>query len=219
MLAEPEDARALQEVRDQYRLARVRLKQLEKKYGPRYPELVAAQTGVVELEALAHQQVHEIVDGWRSLLDVALATELDLEKSIKAEQEAAQEAEASLVQEEFFRGNIARIEELHAATSAQLVRMQSTEEAIAGGRSSIEVRVLDGPVVLDDMTWPKPKLVLPASACLGFVLGFCGVLLRDIPPRLRPSSQHVTGEPSPPINCDGNGAFLQATRQADGGSA
>lgn len=73
-----------------------------------------------------------------------------------------------------------------------MVQMQSAEDAIAEGRTSIQVRLLDGPTLLDEMTWPNPKLLLPFSACLGLASGVFLVLVRDEQTRSGYSSQSST---------------------------
>jgi len=177
--AEPGVASALQDLQNRHRFAQLRVAQLDEAYGPRHPEMIDARAEVAELEALLQQRLDEIGTAWRHQLSVVEATERELEKNYQAEQRVANAAEAYLVKEEFLRGNIARIEDLHSATATQLITMQSAAEAIAGGRTSIDVRVLDGPVLLPEMTWPQPKMLLPAFTCLGFAAGFCFVLLRD----------------------------------------
>lgn len=193
--AQATEAQLLQDVQDQYRFAKLRLQQLDATLGPRHPEMIAAQTELQELAIRMNQRIGEIVAGWRSQLQVAVQTVKELERSYKSKQRDAKSAEAFLVREEFLKGNIERIESLHAATAAQLAQMQSTEQAIAGGRSSIDVRILDGPVVLSEMTWPNPKLFLPAAGCLGLVFGLCLVLVGEMRP-LGPASTGPAARPS-----------------------
>jgi hypothetical protein len=95
------------------------------------------------------------------------------------------EANVAFGHEESLKANVDRLEQLHAATVEQLHKMQTAEEAIAGGRTSIEVTMLEGPVLIPELTWPNPKLLIPAAACLGLLAGICMVLLAEMvwPPK------------------------------------
>lgn len=192
-VADPVDARAIQDIGERLRFAESRLAQLDEIYGPRHPEMVDARAAVAELEALQQQRLKDIAQAWRRHLTMTEAAEEELRKSYEAEQRRVKEAEAYLVQEQFLKSNLERAEQLHAATMAQLVQLQSAEDAVAEGRTSIQVRLLDGPAVLEEMTWPKPKLLLPFSACLGLASGIFLVLVRDEQTRGGYSSQSSSG--------------------------
>lgn len=166
-----DDARALEALDERCRFARLRTTNLDQVYGPRHPDLVAARAELGEYELLLQQRLTDIIERWRRQLRVMETTERKLVTAYEAQRKKTKEADVHLLREENLRGNVERIEQLHAATAALLLRMQSAEEAIAGGRNSIEVSILDGPVLLSDKEWPKPKLLLAASACVGLLFG------------------------------------------------
>ncbi|MGF1578057.1 MAG: GumC family protein [Gemmataceae bacterium] len=175
--ADPEDTKKLQDLKEQLQFARSRFTQLTATYKSGHPEIISAQAEVDGYETLLRQRTQDLFKVWRGRLEITRATEKALDKALKKERKEVQEAEIYLVREEFLKENLTKVEKLHSATLAQLAKIQSVEQAIAEGRNSIEVRVLDEPKVLEDMTWPKPKLLLPASAGLGFLAGFILVLL------------------------------------------
>ncbi len=176
---EGEDARQLQQTNDRLRFAELQVAQLDKTYGPLHPDLIAARSEVSELALLKQQRLENLLQSWRRQLVETKAVEKELEGAVAAEQQKARLIEADLVQEEFLRGNVDRIEQLHSAASAQLTELRSAEHAFAAGRTSIQVRVLDGPTLIDDMTWPKPKRLLPAAACFGLAAGIFLVLIKS----------------------------------------
>ncbi len=178
--AEPVEARSLEEVEQKLRLAKFSLEQLDAAYGPKHPDLVSAKAEVTEFEELLQQRLQNIVSGWKSEVQVLKDAEQRLHAAYAAERQQLKGVDVYLVKEQMLQGNIRKIEQLHSTTLTQSEQIQAAEKAIDEGRSSIQMRILDGPRLLDDMTWPKPKLLLAAAAALGLLAGSCFILLSDL---------------------------------------
>jgi polysaccharide biosynthesis transport protein len=177
---EPLEARSLEEVEQKLRLAKFGLEQLDATYGPKHPDLISANAEVTEFEVQLQQRLQNIVSGWKSEVQVLKAAEQRLQAAYAAERQQAKGVDVYLVKEEMLQGNIKKIEQLHATTLTQSEQIQAAEKAVAEGRSSIQMRILDGPRLLEDMMWPKPKILLAAAATLGLVAGCCFILLSDV---------------------------------------
>ena len=64
-----------------------------------------------------------------------------------------------------------RVEATYQATVVRLTELQLADEALARGRRSVQVRVLDDPALMEDLVWPQPATLLGLSALLGLVSG------------------------------------------------
>ncbi|MDB4650739.1 hypothetical protein OAE37_03135, partial [Pirellulaceae bacterium] len=108
---------------------------------------------------------------WQRELQGLLASELEFNGIITEKKAEIKATEIFQVQEENLLRNIENIRQLHASTLQQLIAMQGEESAISNGRNSIEIQVLDAPMILSDMTWPNPKMLLAASFFVGVLMG------------------------------------------------
>ncbi len=176
---EPVEARSIEEIEQKLRFVKLNLEQLDATYGPRHPDVISGKAEVTEFEELLQQRLECIVSGWKSEVQVLKAAEQRLKAAYAEERQQVKGVDVYLVKEQMLQGNIRKIEQLHSTTLTQSEQIQAADKAITEGRSSIQMRILDGPRLLDDMMWPKPKPLLAAAACLGLVAGCCFILLSD----------------------------------------
>ena len=177
--AAPDEARQLEELDRELRDTKLRVKQLDAVYGQKHPDMIASQARIIELEEMIQQRLLGFVRSWKRDLQGLESAEKSLSALYQAEQERTKEADVYFVKEQMLHSNLAQVEELHASTLAQLEEIQAADKAIGYGRNSIVVRVLDEPRLLDNMIWPKKKEILAVSGCLGLIVGFCCVWLRE----------------------------------------
>ena len=107
-----------------------------------------------------------------------LAKQAEIEKQISCIKDEIKATGIYQVREENLLSNIKNLRLLHGSTLQQLITIQEEESAISNGRNSIEIKMIDRPMILEDMTWPNPKLILCVSPCLGLLIGigFVGTL-------------------------------------------
>jgi len=169
--ANPEAARDLQSLDQQFRFAVLKAEKLDAIYAASHPAMLAAKAEVDALEALLQQRFEIVLKSWQRELQGLLASELEFNGIITEKKAEIKATEIFQVQEENLLRNIENIRQLHASTLQQLIAMQGEESAISNGRNSIEIQVLDAPMILSDMTWPNPKMLLAASFFVGVLMG------------------------------------------------
>ncbi|MGH7200837.1 MAG: hypothetical protein ACREJB_09550, partial [Planctomycetaceae bacterium] len=175
-------------IRGTLQLARGRVQELSKTYGPRHRDRRAAEEQVAYWEGVLRRQVGETAGLLELELEHARAAESDLAAQYEAEERRLKELDNHLLKEQFVLANIERVKESHKATHEQLMRFQLTDAALAEGRSSVTVRVLDDPEPAPALVWPKPVPFLAVCAALGLVAGLLLVcVLENVDPRSRPA--------------------------------
>jgi uncharacterized protein involved in exopolysaccharide biosynthesis len=150
--------------------ALVREAELAQKFGPKHPDMRAVRGLIQSLRDRLNQTVRDAPAMVERELVAVREHETRLEKAYQEEFQRMKEVDNVLLQEEQVLAEVQRVQQVHATLMTQLNQSELSDEAAAGGRASIGVRVLDGPTVDTSKTWPKPVPLLAISV----VIGMCG---------------------------------------------
>ena len=171
---------SLQESQEQYRLAKLQYEQLNAVYGEKHPALITAGEQLQSFEFNVSQRLADASERLRINLRLTEELEHEIRNSFVETQKEVKSAQNFISREDAHSGDIERLEQLHSAALERLNTMQSRRLAVSEGKSSIEVRILDGPLTLNDMTWPDPKTLIPLAACVGLAVGLALAFLREL---------------------------------------
>lgn len=177
--SDPIDARELQTLEQNLRFAILQADKLDQVYGDRHRDLIAARAEADEYETLLRERLETTVRSWQKQLAILQAKEQELRKAYDQGHQLVKQTEVYQLREANLQRDIDNLQRLHGSTLEQLLTLQSADAAISQGRNSIDVRILDGPQIITDLTWPNPKLLLAGSLCVGFLIGFSVVALRE----------------------------------------
>ena len=120
-----------------------------------------------------YEQVEALSTVLQQELETAERTENELAKLYSKTQEEAKEMDSYLLREQLVQNNISRLETVHETMLARLVDFELADQAVAGGRASVDVRVLEGPELTSRLVWPLPPFVLAGSLLLGCIFPIC----------------------------------------------
>jgi len=152
--------------------ALVREAELDQKFGERHPEIRAVRGLIRSLRDRIDQSVlnaPQMVD--RELQSVR-DHEARLTSAYEEEFDRVKEVDGFLLREQQALSEVERVQAVHDTVVTQLHQLDLADEAVSGGRPSVSVRILDGPVVDTDQTWPKPLPLLALCAVVGACGGF-----------------------------------------------
>jgi len=131
------------------------------------------------LEFNVSQRLADAGERLRSNLRLTVEMESQVRSVFAEKQQEVRVAQKLLSREETLVQDIERLQRLHASAEEKLTSMKTRKTAVSEGKSSIDVRVLDGPLVLNDMTWPNAKKLFPLAAGVGLAVGLSLALLRE----------------------------------------
>lgn len=200
----PTEARAIEQLDQDLRFARLRLQLLDETQGDRHPQLIAVRGQVDELQALLKKRIEDVVRSWQQQTQVLRATETELTMTYERERNQLKAAEVYLLREKNLVRNLTNLEKMHSTTLTELLDMQAADSAIEGGRNTIDVRILDGPMLLDEMTWPNQPMVLAASTCMGLFAAFVWITFSNLVPEKTERRLILAQENSPAQNRESN---------------
>jgi uncharacterized protein involved in exopolysaccharide biosynthesis len=156
----------LDKLRDDYNQRAATLASAEATLGPKHPTIITAKAELARVSALLGQE------GAR------------LAKQLKADRNAAQanldklQANLATLRQQSGDSDIAQVELRQLQRQADAARavlndfmQRSTETTQIQGLQASQVHVIAQAAPPPDPTWPKPMLLLPVSAVLGFMLG------------------------------------------------
>lgn len=169
-------ARTIGELERELALAQTHLQQTALVYGPRHPERQAAEARLSSLQAVGNERKAEIVERLRQRLDVARAVEQGMESLYEKEHARLKSLDKHLLKKQQLHANRQLVEQLHESALATLQDFELTDQALADGRASVLVRVLDDFVPPEQPIWPQPVPVLAACALLGLLGGVVGIV-------------------------------------------
>ena len=153
--------------------ALVREAELGQKFGPKHPDMRAVRGLIQSLRDRLTQTVRDAPAMVERELVAVREHEERLGKAYQEEFQRMKEVDHVLLQEEQVLAEIQRVQTVHATLMTQLNQSELSDEAAAGGRATIGVRVLDGPAIDTTKTWPKPVPLM--AICV--VMGLCGGVL------------------------------------------
>jgi capsular exopolysaccharide synthesis family protein len=142
-------------------------KMLLEEYGPRHPQVLAAHKRVELAQRYATEALRQEMN------DLALS-ERSVGGSLNEEFETAKKAIAFEVQDEAFRKDIERVQQLYNDTVKRLEEVNIVKDL--GG---FDAQPIQAPTV-GKQVWPRGILLFPAAAFLGLVMGFGLAYLVDI---------------------------------------
>ena len=173
------EALALQQAQETYRLAKLQYEQLNSVYGDRHPALISALEQLETLDFNVSQRLSDSTERLQSNLRLTVEIEDQVRAVFAEKQHEVRAAQNFLSREETLMEDVQRLQRLHASAEERLTSMKTRKTAVSEGKASIDVRVLDGPLVLSDMTWPHTKTLLPLAAGVGLAVGLSLALLRE----------------------------------------
>jgi uncharacterized protein involved in exopolysaccharide biosynthesis len=162
--------------------ALVREAELSQKFGHKHPEIRAVRGLILSLRERINQTVVNAPEMVDRELESVREHESRLTSAYEEEFSRMKEIDSFLLREEQALSEVERVKLVHDTILTQLNELHLADEAVSEGRSSVAIRILDGPTIDTDQTWPKPLPVLAlcavVGACGGFVLVSAGEQLR-----------------------------------------
>lgn len=158
-------------LRDDYNQRAAALANAEVKLGPRHPTIAALNAELARIRGLMAAEAARIT------------AELKAQRDLAMKNVAQIQAQLAQLREEANRSDLAQVELRQLQRKADAARSvlddfikRSQETQHLEGMQISQVRVISDAVPPAQATWPKPKLLLPASAALGLMLG-CALAL------------------------------------------
>lgn len=137
-----------------------------------------------QLDALQASAAEQLI----AKLKIAQAQRAELEARIDSERERLQSYNNQLLEEQALVEELARLEQLRSINVATLESLQLSEQAIAEGRASVFVQVIDDYAVADEPLWPMTLPITGASVMVGLLLACSAVVIRNYRLFLTPQS-------------------------------
>ncbi|MBC8353567.1 MAG: hypothetical protein H8E66_16330 [Planctomycetes bacterium] len=157
--------------------ARSQEAEVTQRFGPRHPEVRAIQSRIRSLEERLQSAVRLAPAILTSELASVRSQEGELELSYASEFARCKQLDAAVIREQQQLDRLQSVQAIHDTVLTQINRFQLADEAISGGRSSVSVRLLDGPQLIPSGTWPQPVPVLGLCCILGLAVGFLVVVI------------------------------------------
>lgn len=154
--------------------AELSVSELGKRYGPRHPRMVAAQSDLEAVRASLLTQMKRVASTIESDYLAALNKERTLENTLSSARESARE----INRKEFTLKEIEREVETNRALYTTFYERMS-ETSATGDLQTANARVIDPAVRPDRPTSPNRKLIVLAAFLAGIMLGIGVILLRD----------------------------------------
>ena len=153
--------------------------ELSERYGPKHADIIAAARNIELLKA----RLGQLLEAAPRLVEHEVASlaqqEQDLADLYKNEFAQAKLVDAFLVRERQKQAEIQRLNTTHQAIVGQLNALQLADQAVAEGRSTLAITVLDGPELIDEEAWPRPTPILAICGCIGFAGGIIIATARE----------------------------------------
>ncbi|MEX0820248.1 MAG: hypothetical protein WD070_11675 [Pirellulaceae bacterium] len=141
-------------------------------FGPRHPDVRAIQGRIRSLEARIQHAVRVAPEILANELAAVQSQEESLQASYETEFALCKALDAAVVREQQLLDQLQSVQAIHDTILSQINRFELAGEAISGGRSSVSVRLLNGPQLVPSGTWPQPVPVLGLCGILGLCAGF-----------------------------------------------
>lgn len=154
--------------------AELAVSELGKRYGPRHPRMVAAQSDLDAVRASLLTQMKRVASTIESDYLGALTKERTLEDTLSSARDSARE----LNRKEFTLKEIEREVETNRALYTTFYERMS-ETSATGDLQTANARVIDPAVRPDSPTSPNRKLIVLVAFFSGIMLGIGVILLRD----------------------------------------
>lgn len=172
--------REVTDLQDRLTVARAEYEEASLIYGERHPERVARGGGVAVLEKQLAGLRRQLTGEFEQRRTKLAAEEQALQTLVEQERDRLQAFDTALQADERLLAEIERVSELHRSSLASLEAVGMADRAIADGRASISVRVIDDYVIPQEPVWPQPIPLLGASAMLGLLLSLGGIVLLEM---------------------------------------
>lgn len=170
-LSDVSTSTTLDSLRNDYNQRAATLASAQATLGPKHPTVITAKAELDRVSGLLSQEGARLVSQAKADRDAAEANLDKLQGNLDA------------LREQSSTSNVAQVELRQLQRQADAARnvlndfmQRSTETSQIEGLESSQVHVIAQAAPPPDPTWPKPMLLLPVSAALGFMLG-CAVAL------------------------------------------
>ena len=160
-------------------------------YGPKHPNVIAAQAEVSKVQALISREAGRIAAELKSDRDLAQANLTKAQSDLAKLREQSDKTDLATVE---LRQLQRKADAARAVLSDFMQRSQETSQM--NGLQNSQVHVISSAAPPPDPTWPKPMLLLPVSAVLGLLLG-SGVALMLGEGRVRVATPAPAPSPAP----------------------
>jgi uncharacterized protein involved in exopolysaccharide biosynthesis len=157
---------ALEGLRADYNARSTVLASAQATYGPKHPNVIAAQAEVAKVQALIGREAGRIAAELKSDRDLAQANLSKVQADLAALRKQSEKTDLATVE---LRQLQRKADAARAVLSDFMQRSQETSQM--NGLQNSQVHVISSAAPPPDATWPKPMLLLPVSAVLGLLLG------------------------------------------------
>lgn len=145
--------------------AQLELAQLRKKYGPKHPKIIAAQSSIASIQAQIDRNIQKAIKSLRSEHAVLVAKEKTLEAAVKRYTQKAMDTEQKQIQYALLERETQLNKELYDILVAKLKEINITE-----GLESPEVTIIEAAELPKGPLSSKRNKNLAMSAIIGLVV-------------------------------------------------
>lgn len=196
-LIDEDEAAALQILTERLSDTQIAYNKLAVAYGEKHPQMIAAKSELDTCEKLIRERADSFRNGWRQQLRLIKEAENSIAAEIADEEREVKETEIYLVQEQHLLNEIGKLERLHESALQQVFDLRAQQKRVENGFHSTQVMTIDGPTIIDAMTWPKPIQLASTCAALGLCVGASLVLLMSVLRTTSKSPEVVKKAPNP----------------------
>ncbi len=168
----------LNNLRSELRQADARQRELAQFFGAQHPQRKALIEQVSFLQEQIQQREQNAGTMLGHELTVARLNEKQLTEDYATERSRVKDLDIYLARDQQLLQNIRLVETLHDAVATKVNELDLNNRAIATGRPSIVVRILEGPEATVEQIWPKKVPILFVCGVLGIVAGGLWVSFR-----------------------------------------
>lgn len=168
---------ATRSLQEQLWQAEAELSRVQLTLRSRHPAVERAQQEVTVLRNQLRANSQATPDALKRDIEAARGLEAQLGIVYELERERMAEIEGYRRDEEDLLVAVGRIREMSDVRRSELLDQRLVARLAESGEVGITARLIEAPTLPEEPTWPKPKLVLPATAIIGLFGGFVAAII------------------------------------------
>ncbi len=168
---------SVRSLQEQLWAAEAELARVQLSLKPRHPAVEAAQREVTVLRRQLREGSRATPEALKRDIEASLGLEQQLEAAYEAERERMTGIEASRREESLLLAELERVRQLSDARRSELLDQRLLTRMAESGDVGVTTRLIETPRLPKSASWPRPKLILPASLMLGLAAGFVAALV------------------------------------------
>jgi uncharacterized protein involved in exopolysaccharide biosynthesis len=168
---------AMQELQSRLWEAEAELARVQLTLMPKHPAVETAQQEVDVLRKQLSANSSATPAALRRDIDATVGLEKQLNLAHARERERMGAIEAYRREESLLVSELEQIREMADARRNELVDQRLQTRLAEAGEVGVTARIIEAPNLPESATWPRPRLILPATALLGLLCGLAAAVI------------------------------------------